>query len=320
MTEDNLTSAMNPEVANQIDSISFDSSDIERALRNKKTDLLQTISSVEEIIDSIVEIFDSKLNTFAHEKTALSFSRMSVFSESVLTDTDTNKKAFIQVNGDNKNLIGCFIIHRDVVRYLMALTFGGATSSAIEFGENDLNKLEIRLLKLFVDHMMSGFFECVDVNSSYGIPRPPTVADTSLLLKLAQDIELISLVFNFSFGEQIHTIELVVPLMIFEKDDTEASVKKQLEKEQQEESIWSEQLYKRVESVNVPLSIEISKSEMTLGKLALLKIGNRFDFNPDLSQVKVLDEAGSQAFLGSLIINKDKINLCVSGAVSDKGV
>jgi flagellar motor switch protein FliM len=320
MTASDISTAIPPEIAGQIDGNSFDTSDVEQALRNKKADLLQAISSLEEIIDSIVEIFDSKLQTFVHEKTAVSSSEISMFSEIVLTDSDTDEKVFIQVNGDNKNLIGCFIIHRDVVRYLIALTFGGASASAIEFSNNELNKLEIKLLKLFVDHMMSGYFECVDVNSSYGIPRPPTVADKSLLLKLAQDIELISLVFSFSFGVQTHTFELVVPLNIFDKDGSEISGKKQLEKERQEERLWSEQLYKRVEGVNVPLSIEISKNKMTLGKLALLKVGDRLDFNSDLNQVKVLDEAGSQAFLGSLKINKDNINLCVNGAFSDKGV
>ena len=319
MNEDSGSGISELEVGEHIDDSSFNAPDVADTLRNHASDLFKTISGIEEVIDSLVEVFDAKVQTFTHEKTILSFSGMSVFSENTLLSNDADKILLIQINDDNESLIGCFRMHQDVVRFLLAITLGGANAQASEFGQDKLRSSEIRLLKLFVDHLMSGFLECVDVDASFGIPRTPTIADNDVFFSLAQDTELVSFDFDFSLGDNTNSFELVIPLQIFEKDDSKVAGKQELEKAKQEERIWSEQLYKRVEIVDVPLLLEIANCEMPLTRLASLNVGERFDINLDLNHVKILDESGAQTFMGDLKINADEISLRVTGALLDKG-
>ena len=199
--------------------------DIAEILRNQSGKILNAIIDIEEKVDQLAEAFGSRLQVFTQEKISLEFSSMSVFSEKSLLDEKAALTPLFSVHGDEDKLIACFRLHQDTARLLLTITLGGHDTPTNELGENELRPSELKLFALLIDYLMSGFFESIDVDANLGIPRKPVFVKNEDFAELAEGIELVSFIFEFSAEQKNGFLELLVPLEVFENDDSERAEK-----------------------------------------------------------------------------------------------
>lgn len=307
-----MDGAQEIDVGTSIDGAMNFSTDVLEALRNQTGKIIDAVVGIEEKTAALEAGFDAKLKAVTQEKLSVKFSTMSVFSERSLLPLESDQTLIYRANGDDENLLAAFRLDQEAGRLLLGITLVGDKFLEMPKADEALKASESRLLGVIVDELVEGFVDCVDVNMDWGTPRQPVLAIKEEFLELTKQQELVSFSFNVLIGQHALSIELIVPLEVFENEPLETDIDETDDNEDAEEHVWSQQLYQRVEDVLLPHAVEIGNFDMPLETIVSLKVGERLDMEFLTENLRVLDENGSASFRSDLLIQNEVMMLRVA--------
>ena len=307
-----MDGAQDFDVGGSVDGAMNYSTDVLEALRNQTGKIIDAVVGIEEKTSALEVGFDAKLRAVTQEKLSVKFSGMNIFSERALLPLESDQTLVYRVNGNDESLIAGFRLDQEAGRLLLGLTLVGSKFLEMPRTAEILKASESRLLGVIIDELVEGFLDCVDVSTDWGTPRQPVLAVKEEFLELAKQKELVSFNFNILIGQEVQSMELIVPLEVFENESLEAEPDEHGDDEGVEEQVWSEQLYQRVEDVLLPHAVEVCNLDMPLETLISLSVGDSLDIEVVTKNLRVLDGNGSASFHGDLLIGSETMQLRVA--------
>ncbi len=296
----------------EVPEIAMSNLDMAKLLREQAGDGVKAVPGIEEMIVELTAKLHQSLISFTREDIEFRFSGMRMFDG--LTEEQEEDLLKVRVNGEENSRIAAVLVSADPVRHVLAILLGGEKASINDFAEGPLRPSEASLFILFVDQIVDSLVDTVDVVASHGIPGAPSVSTKKEFRKFHEDSEFVALGFSLGFENELKSFELLVPLEFFDILKVSREEENHEEVELSDEEIWNKDLHSHVETLKIPMAVELSAFDVSLAKLGQMQIGQRLVVTPTEGGLRVLDEDWATAFVAQLEMDTGKFGLRVSSA------
>ena len=242
-------------------------------------------SQVEIDLKRVFEIFLS-------ETDQLRFVDASEFSENGVSQSESQLSLIAELQNTESQFL--FAVHMEVNAYRVILKgmLGVEQDGNPEQGQ--LTGAEEVLFLQITEYIGSMLRNALSINSNEKMTLKRTVAE-ELGAESAIN-ELIIMTFELNTNNKNYPLLLIVPVELLELNDTSGeSIKTDLLHDEYHGS-WKGRLDKIIDTLPIPLSIEVASSEMLLTEVSQFSIGNRLGISFDMSDARIFDANGNSAF------------------------
>ena len=291
--------------------------DVLAALRSQESSSAKRFGNIEESLESMEKEISKKFGVFVGETAECKLVETSLFNLEYSSATLTETPSLARIDGDEDQLLLCVGMAPATFRNLLAKTLGG--KQIIEDGQTELTFAERKIFARFIDQLMSGYFEILDSISDIGIPRKPYLIDNKGLQAICTRTELISIVFEVKFEEEMLSFLVMAPLAVLEPTESIRPNEEEVERTLQAEQAWTKCLLNNVEHMEIPLSVQAASLDMPLSTISNLSVGQNLNLTLNPNGVKLLDSEGKITFLADIVFQRDNIQLRVAPPDETRG-